>query len=245
VSEALTCPFCRESLAGSTYACARAGCGALYHEACWLELGREHGGCAIMGCGSSAARPLGSLGRAWRRARVTGAAVFFSRGLVQALRATDGQGVGAVLAYARETARRYLPGWKPLPGLRGRFGGSVTGPVIAANPLAVIALFVLGFPVFFVAVVVPFLASLLLANALHLRPGAEVEAMVGGVVLSLVSAYFVGSYLPAIVAFPLAAVFYVLRGVARLLGNEVAALGRVDVHAAPRVERRPRGPEKA
>jgi hypothetical protein len=137
-------------------------------------------------------------------------------------------------AYAREVASRYLAVRRVLPGLRDRHGGPVTGPVIDAHPLAVVGLFLLGLPLFVAAVLLPFVLTLVLADALHLR-GERVYYV--GFGLSAAAAFLVGTRLPALAAFPLALLCWTLRGVARILRDEVAALGRADDLVAPRVVR--------
>ncbi len=78
LSEALVCPYCRDGISRSAVvACARSGCGALYHRECWEECARRYGGCAVFGCESHAARPVGLLGYLVRLARMAIAAILF------------------------------------------------------------------------------------------------------------------------------------------------------------------------
>jgi hypothetical protein len=71
VSEALVCPHCRDGVSRSgTVACARRGCGALYHRECWEECARQYGGCAIYGCESRESKEVSLPGWVARVARL-------------------------------------------------------------------------------------------------------------------------------------------------------------------------------
>jgi hypothetical protein len=89
VGHALLCPFCRDDVpAREAVACARRGCGALYHRECWEECIAKYGGCAIYGCVSKQANGLSRPGYRLRLFRLMVAALVFppraARALVRA-----------------------------------------------------------------------------------------------------------------------------------------------------------------
>mgnify|MGYP001226537006 CR=1 FL=1 len=76
VRAALRCPYCRDEVGRrGAVACRRAGCGAVYHRACWAECLVGHGGCGVYGCGAPHSRELSGMGWAWRVMRLTLAAL--------------------------------------------------------------------------------------------------------------------------------------------------------------------------
>ena len=59
------CPWCSDAVeARDAVACERERC-ALYHPECWQECQAQHGSCAILGCGGTAAARLTRIGF-WR-----------------------------------------------------------------------------------------------------------------------------------------------------------------------------------
>jgi hypothetical protein len=75
LGQALVCPYCRDGVGRrGAVACARRGCGALYHRECWGECAKSYGGCAIYGCGSAQAHEVGLVGYLLRAARLVGQA---------------------------------------------------------------------------------------------------------------------------------------------------------------------------
>lgn len=113
---ALACPYCRDGIqTPEAMACARPGCGALYHAECWREVRPTYGGCAIYGCGSTAAHPVGRFAIQRRIWRLVVAAAFFPPTAVRRLRQTDPRTFRDLWAEARtyqrgvsEDARRSL-----------------------------------------------------------------------------------------------------------------------------------------
>ncbi len=93
LAQALVCPYCRDRVAGAVAACARPGCGAVYHETCFDECAREHGGCAIMGCGSRERRKLSMPRRYVWIARLLLAALLVPSEVARTARATRGRGI--------------------------------------------------------------------------------------------------------------------------------------------------------
>ena len=90
VRAALRCPFCRDDVGRrGAVACVRAGCGAIYHRECWEECARDYGGCAVFGCGATAARELSALGWFLRAARLVLAALLFTPRVLAAVREQD------------------------------------------------------------------------------------------------------------------------------------------------------------
>ncbi|MCO5172166.1 MAG: hypothetical protein M9894_38205 [Planctomycetes bacterium] len=109
VRAALRCPYCHDQVTRQgALACARRGCGALYHRECWDEVARWDG-CAALGCGSRDAREVSALGFLVRVARLVLAALLFPRRVAQALRANEGQGAGSIFRQALGQAWRALP----------------------------------------------------------------------------------------------------------------------------------------
>jgi hypothetical protein len=53
-----------------TVACARSGCGALYHPACWDECSQGYGACAIYGCGGKEANEVSVKASFFKLARL-------------------------------------------------------------------------------------------------------------------------------------------------------------------------------
>src|SRR5450432_105941 len=69
--QALVCPYCRDSVTRrGTVACARQGCGALYHRDCWSECTRSYGGCAVYGCASKHSKEISAAGYVARLVRL-------------------------------------------------------------------------------------------------------------------------------------------------------------------------------
>jgi hypothetical protein len=69
-----------------TVACARRGCGALYHRECWDEVAKSYGGCAVYGCTSKKAKEVSLAGYLARMLRMLVAALLFPPRLAKALR---------------------------------------------------------------------------------------------------------------------------------------------------------------
>jgi len=87
LKQALLCPYCRDAVTRTgTVACARRGCGALYHRACWDEVVKDYGGCAIYGCESKKAREVSAVGWAVRVVRLLVATILLPPRVVRALR---------------------------------------------------------------------------------------------------------------------------------------------------------------
>ena len=85
--QALVCPYCRDAVTRQgTVACARRGCGALYHRECWEECARSYGGCAVYGCESKTSKEVSAAGYALRLVRLLVAAILFPPRVVRALR---------------------------------------------------------------------------------------------------------------------------------------------------------------
>lgn len=93
VRAALRCPYCHDGVERQGgVACARRGCGALYHEACWRECVSHYGGCAVFGCGCRDVKGLTRVGLWVRVARLVLAAFLFPPRVIDALR---DEGAGA------------------------------------------------------------------------------------------------------------------------------------------------------
>lgn len=93
VRAALRCPYCHDGVERQGgVACARRGCGALYHDACWRECVSHYGGCAVFGCGCRDVKGLTRVGLWVRVARLVLAAVLFPPRVIEALR---DEGAGA------------------------------------------------------------------------------------------------------------------------------------------------------
>lgn len=108
---ALRCPYCHDDATRGSLVCARPGCGATYHVACWDEC---RGGCVALGCGSREARAVGRLRLLTRFARLLLAAWLFPPRLVAAVReGTDAR--PELQARARELARSLWTGTSGLP----------------------------------------------------------------------------------------------------------------------------------
>lgn len=109
VRAALRCPYCHDQVGRQgALACARGGCGALYHRECWEECARWDG-CAALACGSREAREVSALGYLVRCMRLLLAALLFPRRLARALRATERAGVTSIFRRALDAAWVLVP----------------------------------------------------------------------------------------------------------------------------------------
>ena len=120
VREALRCPFCHDRVGRQgSVACARRGCGALYHRACWAECVEHYGGCAAMGCGCTTAAGVTRVGFSWRVLRMALAALIFRPRALEALKAAGGDEADvAAIRRALEDQAREMD--DALWGRRGR-----------------------------------------------------------------------------------------------------------------------------
>lgn len=99
---ALACPYCRDRLPeDAAVGCDRAGCGALYHEECWVECRASYGGCAIYGCGCTTGHPVGRFALRRHVLRLALAAALFPPKLVRRLQEREREGWRDVWARAR------------------------------------------------------------------------------------------------------------------------------------------------
>jgi hypothetical protein len=106
LDQALLCPYCRDTVTRrGTVACARRGCGALYHRDCWQEVVSSYGGCAIYGCESKKAKEVSAAGWVIKMVRLILAGVLLPRRLARAIRKTEGVGFGTILKDAFSRAR--------------------------------------------------------------------------------------------------------------------------------------------
>ena len=106
---ALRCPYCHDQVGRlGALACARSGCGALYHRECWEECARWDG-CAALACGSREAREVSALGYVLRWLRLALAALLFPRRLVRALSATQGASAVSIFRRALSVAWILMP----------------------------------------------------------------------------------------------------------------------------------------
>jgi hypothetical protein len=113
VRAAMRCPYCHDQVGRQdALACARRGCGALYHRECWEECARW-GGCAALGCGSREAREVSALGYVVRVLRLVLAAVLFPRRVVGALVANEGASIARVFSNAWRLAWAVVPSQDP------------------------------------------------------------------------------------------------------------------------------------
>lgn len=87
-----------------TVACARAGCGALYHAECWHECRTSYGACAVFGCGSTEVERVSAVTLLVRVLRMFVAAFVFSPQVVDALREGEAAGVTSIRDAIRERA---------------------------------------------------------------------------------------------------------------------------------------------
>lgn len=102
---AMTCPYCKDGLQHEALLCGRPGCGAAYHPECWSECRTGYGGCAVYGCGHTAAEPIGRFALRRRVFRLVIAAALFPPRAVASLRELDGQSLRDVWREAREHQR--------------------------------------------------------------------------------------------------------------------------------------------
>jgi len=102
---AMTCPYCRDGLEHEALLCGRPGCGAAYHPECWSECHTGYGGCAVYGCGHTAAEPIGRFALRRRLLRLVVAAALFPPRAVASLRELDGQSLRDVWRKALEHQR--------------------------------------------------------------------------------------------------------------------------------------------
>jgi hypothetical protein len=109
VHEALVCPYCRDTVKKrGTVACARRGCGALYHRECWEECSAQYGGCAVFGCESKRAKEVSAAGYVLKLARLLLAAVLFPSRLVRKIGEEERRG-RSLWQRSLEEARRLDP----------------------------------------------------------------------------------------------------------------------------------------
>lgn len=88
---AMTCPYCRDTLADEAILCDRGGCGAVYHEECWDECRGSYGGCAIYGCGCTSGHAIGRFALRRRLLKLVVAAVLFPPKAVARIRELESQ----------------------------------------------------------------------------------------------------------------------------------------------------------
>jgi hypothetical protein len=191
VRAALRCPYCHDQVGRQgALACARRGCGALYHRECWEECARWDG-CAALACGSREAREVSALGYLVRWLRLLVAALLFPRRVARALRAAESASAASIFRRALDLAWVVAPsrdetknGW-----------GKVALHIVSVWPLAALLLFTIHSPehpdrflvtapflLLALTVVTPFLlalvgaAGLLSLRALALAFHAELSA---------------------------------------------------------------------
>src|SRR5437870_4295401 len=100
--QALICPYCRDDVSRrGTVACARPGCGALYHRECWSECAASYGGCAVYGCGSTTSKEISAAGFVLRLLRLVVAAAIFPKRVARALREPGRGSLAEAFALAR------------------------------------------------------------------------------------------------------------------------------------------------
>lgn len=198
VRAALRCPFCRDDVGRrGAVACVRAGCGAIYHRECWEECARDYGGCAVFGCGATAARELTALGWFLRAARLVLAALLFTPRVLAAVREQDRQEV-----FWRAFSRARL-----FHRAQNRDGGRQAAWVLFLG--------------------VPFSYLIVCAVAWLLRGRVELTARdMPWFVAVLFGVPFLMLVLPFLVAFAALLGWYSLRLAARVLREELAALER-------------------
>lgn len=110
--QAMRCPYCHDDARSGALVCARPGCGAIYHVACWEECGRRRG-CVALGCGSPEVRAVGRLGLLTRFGLLLLAAWLFPPRLLAAVR-EGGDARPELRERARELGRRL---WSEETGL--------------------------------------------------------------------------------------------------------------------------------
>jgi hypothetical protein len=205
VSQALVCPYCRDSVTQEgTVACARKGCGALYHRECWNECAVQYGGCAIYGCSSKKSREVTAAGYLLRLSRLAVAAALFPPRMARALRDHGSEEFTSVY---RRAVRKAI-GWHGVAN--GNSTRQFVVTLVIGLPIALIAL---------VADVALEFPELLLKSESAL--GLRVVAFLYGIPFSLLA-------LPFLVALPIALAVYSVQAIATIFMNELAALTRAD-----------------
>ena len=110
VRQALLCPYCRDGVARrGSVACARKGCGTLYHRECWDECAASYGGCAVYGCGSQSAHEVSAAGYFVRLAKLVLAALLFPPRLARRIVASREPGAASPLSLAHAATKGVLP----------------------------------------------------------------------------------------------------------------------------------------
>jgi hypothetical protein len=217
VHEALVCPYCRDTVKKrGTLACARRGCGALYHRECWEECSSHYGGCAVFGCESKRAKEVSAAGYLWKLARVLLAALIFPPRLVRALAQDE----------RTESERKSL-------GKRSLAYAALLNPMTASgvNALVCFLLYLGALPAVFSVylwIITPLLK--------HPPPWTEQapwahatdDSHEGLAFLIGAIAVLIAVFLPVPVGFLLALGFNVMKLVSHVLRGEVASLGRAD-----------------
>jgi hypothetical protein len=212
VSEALVCPFCRDRVTRrGTVACARPGCGALYHRSCWEEVVSGYGGCAIYGCECRSSREVSAAGWAIRLAKLLFASVALPPRVLRALRRHERESVGTVFWQTVATTRTIAP---------------TSLDDLGAHPFPRVYI---GF---FVGVLIP-LSFFILTRILASWSGVSYRDFLGhggwGVgAAASVFALALALVLPFLAAFPVVFGIYVERALAVLLRSELSALERAD-----------------
>jgi hypothetical protein len=212
VREALVCPYCRDAVARKgTVACARRGCGALYHRECWEDCQEHYGGCAVLGCESRHARGISLAGYFWKLLRLVLAALLLPPRVLRAVARDDALTAGeraSLATRALDYAKRLDP-----------------RHVKREDMLVCAALY---------AVTLPALIALLIGSAdaidsLAKGAAAETRTAVAFVLRGLFLAYLgVAVFMPIPLGFLLALGFNATKFLARVFRAEIASLGRAD-----------------
>lgn len=207
---ALACPYCRDGIAeDQAMACGRSGCGAIYHTECWQEVRPSYGGCAVYGCGSPAAHPVGRFAIQRRLLRLVVAAALFPPTAVRRLRQTDRRTFRDLWAQARAWQQGVSGDGRAL--VAGLVDASIVLPLTVSLVFAIIddpTAFGLGFH-----------------SPYYSQPDWDLVALaVGGVSLVGCVLAVLLMRLPLLAAFGLG----VMRLVARMFTDELAALSRAD-----------------
>lgn len=138
VRQALVCPYCRDEVPRSgALACARRGCGALYHRECWDECAASYGGCAVYGCGSKATREVSTAGYLVRLLKLALAALLFPPRLARRMVEAREPGAASPLARAHGAASTVLVSLDDTQNGLGKLALSVLAAA-AAVPLLVV-----------------------------------------------------------------------------------------------------------
>ncbi len=229
---ALICPYCRDAVfRRGTLVCARRGCGALYHRACWAECSTDYGGCAIYGCEGKKALEVSVTGFIFKLVRLAVAALVFPPRLVRAIRHEERHG-RSLLARALHEARRFDP--------RRAKGGDAADVVVV---------YVLALPASLVGAANFALFAVYGSLWRVVRDSAPSYGLCGTasfvMALMIPFATLAAAFAPAILGFLLALVLNSVRLFARVLRAEIAALGRSDAAGDSILGRLHRGNEKA